>query len=398
MRCNKKGILCIILCILLLICGEYHVFGATIHDVRALLKLESPEALYTEDEMQSIIDAYTLDTLAAIDEALRKIENGEGVTEIYDEDRVALLDVVNLQREAFNDAFIACEPVEIVKSRKNELSNSIAKLDMLKNYGYEIDYEVRESTFSKDYENVIKYQESLKEGNIGVVGSGLNAPVSGGKFIIKSLYGMRKSSSDALTMHIGLDLEANSDDRVLALWNGVVSNIYTTDQTGLTMELQHYGGLKTRYTHLSKTLLNKGDIVTQYQEIGVPGQSSNALEGMCVHFEVYVDDKVVNPILLFGTNGVNALNEWLKSHPDDYITIQNMLSVINERVIGEVIKPLTDIKDRTHVDSLQDDEALQKAKEKGIIPNPLEPVEIGITQGVPKDILNISENSPTNMN
>lgn len=398
MRCNKSGILCIILCILLVMCGEYSVFGATIHDVRALLRIEPTDALYTEDEMQSIIDAYTLDTLAAIDEALKAIENGEGVTEIYDEDRVALLDVVNLQREAFNDAFIGCQPVEVVKSRKIELSNSIAKLEMLKDYGYEIDYDVRESTFSKDYENVIKYQESLKEGNIGVVGSGLKSPISGDKFVIKSLYGMRKSASEALSMHIGIDLEANSNDKVLALWNGVVSNIYTTDQTGLTMELQHYGGLKTRYTHLSQTLLNKGDIVSQYQEVAVPGQSSNALEGLCVHLEVYVDNKVVNPIFLFGTRGIDALNVWLQSHPDDYMTIKNMLSVINEEVVGEVIGPATDIKDRTHVNSLQSEEALEKAKEKGIIPNPLESVDMGISKGVPKDILNISENSPTNMN
>ena len=78
--------------------------------------------------------------------------------------------------------------------------------------------------------------------------------------------------------------------------------------------------------------------------------------------------------------------------------LKEFLMNASKEVIGEVIKPLTDIKDRTHVGSLQDDEAMQKAKEKGIIPNPLEPVEIGITQGVPKDILNISENSPTNMN
>ena len=97
---------------------------------------------------------------------------------------------------------------------------------------------------------------------------------------------------------------ANLGDPVGALWNGIVSAVYTSDSGGNVVEIMHGKDLRTIYMHLNEFKVKVGDNVKQYETIGLAGSTGNST-GPHLHLEVYLDDILLNPILLFGTKGVN---------------------------------------------------------------------------------------------
>lgn len=58
---------------------------------------------------------------------------------------------------------------------------------------------------------------------------------------------------------------------------------------GLFVLLEHQNGIKTRYAHLDKVLVNVGEVVKKGQKIGLMGNTGNSEgpDGCHLHFEVY---------------------------------------------------------------------------------------------------------------
>ena len=65
-------------------------------------------------------------------------------------------------------------------------------------------------------------------------------------------------------------------------------------QYGRVVELDHGNGIRTRYAHLRKILVKKGQEVAHREEIGLLGNSGRST-GAHVHYEILVDGKQVNP-------------------------------------------------------------------------------------------------------
>ena len=95
-------------------------------------------------------------------------------------------------------------------------------------------------------------------------------------------------------LHQGIDIAASSGTTVVAAaagkvtfsgWNGGYGNLVTID---------HGGGIVTRYAHLSKRSVAKGDSISAGQAIGLVG-STGFSTGPHLHFEVRVDGEAVNP-------------------------------------------------------------------------------------------------------
>ena len=63
---------------------------------------------------------------------------------------------------------------------------------------------------------------------------------------------------------------------------------------GKLVEIDHGYGIKTRYGHLNKIIVKKGEIVDFRQEIGRLG-SSGRVTGPHIHYEVLYDYKALNP-------------------------------------------------------------------------------------------------------
>jgi murein DD-endopeptidase MepM/ murein hydrolase activator NlpD len=74
---------------------------------------------------------------------------------------------------------------------------------------------------------------------------------------------------------------------------------------GRLIEIDHGNGIKTRYGHLNKILVKKGDRVDRSTRIALLGTSGRST-GPHVHYEVVVNGKPRNPNN-FIKAGVNVL-------------------------------------------------------------------------------------------
>ncbi len=112
---------------------------------------------------------------------------------------------------------------------------------------------------------------------------------------ITSGFGGRADPFDGgSAFHKGVDFHANVGDPVLSVADGVVSYAGVRGGYGNVVEVDHGNGYVTRYAHNSRLVVKVGDLVRAGQQIAKAGSSGRST-GAHVHFEVWVDGKVVNP-------------------------------------------------------------------------------------------------------
>lgn len=114
---------------------------------------------------------------------------------------------------------------------------------------------------------------------------GLAWPISAG---ISSPFGGRRG-------HTGLDLDGDTGDAIHAAKDGIVTFVGREGAYGQMIVVTHDNGIKTRYAHCSKMLVNVGQKVTQGQTIGKVGTTGRTT-GSHLHFEVIKDGVFQNPI------------------------------------------------------------------------------------------------------
>ncbi|WP_274981457.1 peptidoglycan DD-metalloendopeptidase family protein [Vagococcus lutrae] len=86
--------------------------------------------------------------------------------------------------------------------------------------------------------------------------------------------------------HTGLDLPMPTGTRVLAARNGIVIQAADMgDSYGNSVIIQHPTGLLTRYAHMDKLSVKKGDTVSRGQMIGTVGSTGRST-GSHLHFEL----------------------------------------------------------------------------------------------------------------
>lgn len=96
-------------------------------------------------------------------------------------------------------------------------------------------------------------------------------------------------------LHGGLDLSANIGTPVRAPADGRVTSTGYKGQLGKMIELDHGFGMETRYGHLSKIAVKRGEAVTRGQIIGYAGNTGYST-GPHLHYEVSVNGKRVDPM------------------------------------------------------------------------------------------------------
>jgi murein DD-endopeptidase MepM/ murein hydrolase activator NlpD len=112
---------------------------------------------------------------------------------------------------------------------------------------------------------------------------------------VTSGYGMRTHPiSGTRKMHTGIDYAAPRGTPVWAVGSGTVAFTGWKGGYGKTIEVKHSGAVKTRYGHLSKILVRKGQAVRQHQTIGAVG-STGYSTGPHLHFEYLVNGTFTQP-------------------------------------------------------------------------------------------------------
>ncbi|HUO22468.1 MAG TPA: M23 family metallopeptidase [Caulobacteraceae bacterium] len=100
--------------------------------------------------------------------------------------------------------------------------------------------------------------------------------------------------TDKPAFHPGLDFSGDKGEPVHVTAPGVVS--FTGQRTGYgnTVEVDHGGGFKTRYAHLSRIVVKVGQHVALGEELGAMGSTGRST-GPHLHYEVWVNGRVENP-------------------------------------------------------------------------------------------------------
>jgi murein DD-endopeptidase MepM/ murein hydrolase activator NlpD len=102
--------------------------------------------------------------------------------------------------------------------------------------------------------------------------------------------------------HTGLDYAAPHGSPVLASAGGRVRRAGPYGAYGRTVEIDHGGGLVTRYGHLSRILVQRGDVLLPGQKIATVGSTGRST-GPHLHFEVLQDGTAVRPELFLDGHG-----------------------------------------------------------------------------------------------
>lgn len=99
-------------------------------------------------------------------------------------------------------------------------------------------------------------------------------------------------------IHSGVDLKASQGDKVVAITNGTVSDIFEDPLLGKTIVIDHSNGIVAFYSGLGETsMVNKNDKVESGQEIGsINDIPSETLDGYHLHLAMKKDGKSINPL------------------------------------------------------------------------------------------------------
>ncbi|SIO08097.1 Murein DD-endopeptidase MepM and murein hydrolase activator NlpD, contain LysM domain [Rhodovulum sp. ES.010] len=111
-----------------------------------------------------------------------------------------------------------------------------------------------------------------------------------------SPFGKRRHPiTGAYSMHEGADFAAAYGTPIHATADGVVTRAGWVSGYGRFVEIRHEFGLVTRYGHMAKIRVKKGQRVSRGDRIGDMGNSGRST-GTHLHYEVRVDGKPVNPM------------------------------------------------------------------------------------------------------
>jgi murein DD-endopeptidase MepM/ murein hydrolase activator NlpD len=107
---------------------------------------------------------------------------------------------------------------------------------------------------------------------------------------VSSSFGARRSGS----WHQGIDLSAPEGTPVRATADGRVVVAEREGKYGRTVVIDHRNGFRTRFAHLKRIAVERGERVRRGEVIGKVGKSGNA-SGFHLHYEVVRDGTPTDP-------------------------------------------------------------------------------------------------------
>jgi murein DD-endopeptidase MepM/ murein hydrolase activator NlpD len=112
------------------------------------------------------------------------------------------------------------------------------------------------------------------------------------------------------SFHSGTDFRAKPGTPVLAAGDGVVKFCGRRGGYGNVIDIDHGGGVVTRYAHLRRIATRKDAAVTAGAAIGQVG-STGRTTGPHLHFEVRIDGAPVSPIAAMTVAALQRGSPWL---------------------------------------------------------------------------------------
>lgn len=113
-------------------------------------------------------------------------------------------------------------------------------------------------------------------------------------------------TTDDWRSHNGIDFSGNMGDPVIAVNNGIVTEVYSDSLWGTVVVIDHGDGLIAKYCGLGKgSTVKAGEQVKINQKIGnlseIPIENA---DGIHLHFETTLDGMTVNPMVALGMSEI----------------------------------------------------------------------------------------------
>lgn len=331
-----------LLCLIFFALFTVEANAYTVDDVRDLLNRQRVDDIYTQEEIDTIIQQYNkierANYLVRMFDMGKAIRINSGLIEDY---QILEEELVQAQERLAAD-FQGGKPVTEVMKDKSMLESVLHRIDSLKDIGYEIELEYIPNEWKEKYEQVLNIEYTLRQQyEIGEVGQDMETPLKENMVIEKAFGLSMNSEHQTISVHDAIDLVGSYGDNVYSQWNGVISNIYHSEKYEWVIEITHGTGLTTVYKNLHSVKCNIGDSVEQYQKIAELGTESEKYHTYCsLHFEVYLDGTAINPIYLYGKKGTTALRTYVAKYPsiEGFMDLQELERIVKnspDKVVEE---------------------------------------------------------------
>lgn len=170
---------------------------------------------------------------------------------------------------------------------------ALADAEEFVNGGLELETISNEIFFRHSY-RIANHLDRLKEVKRALASVPLAMPLKT-RYRLSSEFGTRSDPFTSETaFHPGMDFGADWKSPVLATAPGVISFVGTRTGYGRTVEIDHGNGFKTRYAHLHRITVKRGQKVELHDTIGLVGSTGRAT-GPHLHYEVHFNRKLRNP-------------------------------------------------------------------------------------------------------
>ncbi len=115
-------------------------------------------------------------------------------------------------------------------------------------------------------------------------------PIAPAKATVTSAFGERRGGS----RHHGIDLSAPAGTKIWTTADGTVTFAGRESGFGRNVVVDHGDGWQTRYAHLKRIKVERGDRLRRGDLIGTVGRSGNA-RGAHLHYEIIRDGVPLDP-------------------------------------------------------------------------------------------------------
>ncbi len=120
--------------------------------------------------------------------------------------------------------------------------------------------------------------------------------------IVTSNYGHRKGRQ-----HQGVDIDLETGDTVVSAFDGVVRMSKYYYGYGNMVVVRHHNGLETLYGHLSRVLVEPGQMVKAGETVGLGGNTGHSF-GSHLHFEIRFMGQPIDPSKFIAFDKFSLLN------------------------------------------------------------------------------------------
>ncbi len=103
--------------------------------------------------------------------------------------------------------------------------------------------------------------------------------------------------------HEGLDIVGDTWTPIYAPASGMVSSSGVSGNYGNCVDIDHGNGYSTRFGHMSRIMVSKGQVIKRFDLIGYMGKTGRAT-GTHLHYEVHRDGRPIDPSRFILPSGI----------------------------------------------------------------------------------------------